>query len=279
MRLLAPVAAVAFVLCLLAPPVTAGEWGLDAMAKRPSPWKGHGIGSYITQTMTMEMPNMPSMPNVPGMPQGGKMVTTTKTTLVGITDTDYELKVETTRMGRTTTTQRTEPKVRTVDLQGKVEDVGEGSVTIEGQSYPCKIKSVKDMTGILGGAMPHGRKGHMGAASMGSGKVWVHPTLGLLRSEVQMTVMGSTHTMTWVVTKLKASHTIGTQTYTGREMTTEMDFGMGKSTTTMIVSPSVPGGALEMVVKTNAMGHETTMKREITAYVKKPLTATTPGDK
>jgi len=263
----------ALVLCLVAASAQASDWGMDKWMKRESAWKGHGIGSFVTETTTIPMPDMPNMPDVPGMPKGGKMVTTTKTTLTKITETGYVLTVESTQMGRTTTTTRTEPKVRTQKVEAEVKDVGEDAVTVEGKSYPCKVKEVANMDALIGDSMPRRMPGAKPTVS--KGKVWESPSEGVLKMETSATVMGHEMTMTWQVSRFKATHKVGTESFGGREVTMTMKSQMGESKMTMIMAPDVPG-TLKNVTESAMMGRTTTITTEMTEYTKKPLTATTP---
>lgn len=264
------------VVCLAATPADASDWSLDKWVKRESAWKGHGIGSTYTQTTTMQMPKIPNMPDVPGMPKGGKMVTTNKYTLTAIGKTAYTIKVETTSMGRKTTRTETEPKVRTVKLGSEVKDAGEGAVTVEGKSYTCKIKTVANMGAILGDSIPKGGPS-AGRPQLGQGKIWEHPTLGVLKMETSMTVMGQSAKMTWLVSRLSVKHSIGTQSFTCREMTMSTTMQMGTSKVTMLSNPKFPGGTLKSTVESAMMGRKMTIPTVVTAYTKKPLTATTPA--
>ena len=272
------------VVFLCAASARASEWGLENWLKQESAWKGHGIGSSVTETTTVpmpKMPNMPDMPNIPGMPKDGKMVTTTKTTLTKITADGYELTVETTSMGRTTKSTRTEPKSRTGKVEGQIVDMGEGNVTVEGKTYTCKVKHVKDM-GLLFGDEEEKEPMSPGAdddtgSQMKNGKLWEHPELGVLKMEASSDSMGQAAKMTWQVSRLEATHTVGNQAFTGREITMTMTMAMGTSKTTMLTSLTVPGGTLKSVAESAMMGRKTTVTTELTAYVKKPLTATTPA--
>ena len=277
MRLTAALIVVS-VVCLAAAPAGASEWGMEKWAKQESAWKGHGIGSTTTTTTTMQMPQMPDMPAMPGMPKDGKMVTTTKTTLTEITDTGYVLSVETTSMGRTSKTTRAEPKVRTVNFDGQVKELGEEAVTVEGKSYSCKVKSVANMEAMIGDSMPQaGPRGAGMKPTMSQGKVWESPTEGVLKMETTAEMMGQQMEMAWQVSRLKASFTLGTESFSGREMTMTMKMQMGEMKMTILTSLGIPGGTLKSVMEAAMMGQNMTTTTELTAYVKKPLAVTTPA--
>ncbi len=267
------------VVSLLAAPATAGEWSMDAWIKHESLWKGHGIGSSYTETTTSKMPGMPkmpNMPNIPNMPKGGTTVDTVTTTLTGITKAGYVLSVVSTVMGRKTTRTVVEPRVRTIKLDGQVKDAGEEAVTVEGKSYTCKVKAVANMEALMGDAKPKMR----GTKSqLSKGKVWEHPKLGVLKMVTTMNAMGQKATMTWQVSRLSASHTIGKQAFTGREITMTVVHTMGKSTTTMLSSRTFAGGTLKNVTTSDMMGRKMTRSTVVTAYTKKPLAVTTGAGK
>ena len=207
------------------------------------------------------------------------MVTTNTYTLTAIGKTDYTIKVETTSMGRKTTSTQTEPKVRTVKLEGQVKDGGEGAITVEGKSYTCKIKTIANMDLLFGESMAKGMPGGSGRPQLQQGKVWEHPTLGVLKMETSTNIMGQDVKMTWQVTRLNVSHSIGTQSFACREMTMSMSMQMGTSKVTMLSNPNFPGGNLKSTVESAMMGHKMTIPTVVTAYTKKPLTATTPATK
>ncbi len=278
MRLIAVLATVSIV-CLCAAPATAGEWSLEKWAQQESAWKGHGVGSSVTQTTTVPMPKMPNMPDVPGMPKDGKMVTTTKTTLTKITKDGYVLTVATTSMGNTSTTTRTEPKVRKVRLAGQIKEAGEEAVTVQGKSYTCKVKTVSNMGDLLGDSLDQGGPGGGGAPQVQKGKVWEHPTQGVLKMETTTSAGGQAGKMTWQVTRLTANYVLGKTTYAGREMLMTSAGQMGNAKVTVITSNTVPGGTLKSVAEMAMMGRKTKVTTVLTAYTKKPLTATTPAVK
>ncbi|MDJ0521850.1 MAG: hypothetical protein QNJ90_07220 [Planctomycetota bacterium] len=280
MRTLASLALV-FAICLSAAPADASEWGLDKWAKRESGWKGHGVGSSYTTTTTIPMPNMPNMPDMPGMPKGGKMTTTAKYTLTAINKDSYTIKVETTTMGRTMTNTQTEPKVRTLNMKDQVVDAGEGTVKVEGKTYTCKVKTVKSMEAFFGDSMPKGPPGRGGSMkpTFSKGKVWVHPTLGVLKMETTANIMGQNATMSWQVNRLSVSHTIGKHTFNCREMKMTTGTQMGNSTVTMIMAPSFPGGTLKSVMNSKMMGRDMKITTTYSNYVKKPVAAVTGATK
>ena len=269
-----PLAAALLAVFVLPAIARADDWSIESMSKRESAWKGHGVGSTITETTTVQMPAMPNVPNmpaIPGMTQDGKMITIRKETLKEIKEDAYVLEVETTRMGRTTTSTRTEPMSRS--FTPKMTDTGPGSVTIEGQSYACATKSVTNIEGLMGDTMPQPGQGAPGggmAPKMSEGKVYIHETLGMLRMEMTMSMMGQAGKNVLQVTRLSVPRTVGTTQVTCREMTMDMDMGMGKISVTMLVAPSIPG-TVRSETKSQMMGHSTTSLAEVTAYEKKPL--------
>jgi len=135
------------------------------------------------------------------------------------------------------------------------------------------------MSAALGDAaksssMP-GRGGRSRAPTVGSGKIFVHPKLGILRMESTTTVMGQKGKMVWQVNRLAVSKKVGVTTYTCREIAMTMTHSMGTSTMTMLIAPRVPGGALKSVVQSKVMGRDMKITTEVTSYVKKPLVVTT----
>ncbi len=261
------------------PAEAADDWSLAAFLKQESGWKGHGVGSSITETSTTHMPNMPNIPNmpsIPGMPKDGKMVSTTKTTLSKITKDGYVLAVETRSMGRTIKSTQTEKLAK--NIKPKFTDGGEGTVKIGGTDYTCKIMVVANMKELMDGSLPSGGGGRGGMApQMGKGKLYVHAKLGVLKMETTMSVMGQAGTMVQQTTKLAATHKIGEKTYAGREITTTVSFSMGTIKSSSVTSNALPIHSLKKVANSEMMGRKSKTVTEVSAYVKKPLAATTGG--
>ncbi len=266
----------------LAASATAEEqgYGIADWMKRSSPWEGHGIGSYYVEVMKTKMPkmpNMPNMPNVPGMPKDGVMETRMKTTLVKIEPTAFVLKTETTSMGRTTTHERREPRVRRTKADmTKVKPLGEESIVIEGKSYACKKWLVEDFSTLMDDPTPKQPGGEKTMRStMGAATVWEHPDrkIGVVQIKSTISVMGRTHAWQWQTTKLSVSRTIGQHTFKAREITMQNSMARGK--TVMEIANKFPGGSLRMNMTSNVMGMSTSSSTEVTEYVKKPAAVVT----
>lgn len=260
----------------LAGSADAGErgFGLADWMKGESQWKGHGVGSYYVEVTEVKMPSMPNMPNVPGMPKDGIMRTTVKTTLVKIEPTQYVLSVETTQMGRKTTSERRVPKVLrpNVDMKSKVTPAGQGPVVVEGKTHTCnkfKVANFADLSNES--TTPEDPRGGGAVNStFGPAFVWVHPDpkIGVLKMQTTISLMGRTHEMTWLTTKLSLSRSVGGHTFEAREIT--MSGAMG----TKIVqehAPAFPGGTLSSTSTSNMMGMSSKSTTRVTEYVKKPV--------
>ena len=243
----------------------AGDEAKKTVIEVKSAWAGHGVGSLVHRK-TSPM---------------GKMVTEDKRTLVKITDTDYELKVESKTMLGWSKSIVHEPKVTKVEVgTSKSEEVGEETLTIEGKAYPCKKRKSKDVGALIPGGMkpPGGRPGAPGGAPggamTGAGTVWLHEKLGMLKSEMTMSVMGREMKITTTVTRLKVATKVGDVTIDCRE-TTMTNSMMPDGKTVRLSNPDVPGETVRSKMSMSMGGAEMSMVEELVAWVKKPLTPVT----
>ena len=123
-------------LLLLAAPVLASDWSLEALLKNDPKWKGFGVGTMVHMRTTTEM-------TMPQMPTGGrKTVKEQKETLVKVTDEAYVVKAESKSADGKwePLDESTIPKEK--KSSAKVEDLGEGEVTVGGEKLACKRKKV-----------------------------------------------------------------------------------------------------------------------------------------
>lgn len=253
-----------------APQAQAGDYDFEKFAERTSAWAGHGVGSMVHRRTTQDM-------KIPQMPGGGrKMVTNVKETLKAITETHYVIQVETEGMMGKQVTERREPKVIRMDMKkAKVTDAGEEKITINGTEYTCQKKTVGNMGEFmagLGGEMK-GRGGQ--SMPVGSGAIWVHPTHGVIKTSTTMSMMGQQLTVAMTATKLSTKHKVADKEYACREWT--MDLGGMGGKRVMLNAPSVPGETVLATMSMSQQGFSMESREEIVAYVKKPVTATTPS--
>lgn len=273
-RFLPSVAVCALFACLLwtAHDASAGDYDFESYTVRKSAWEGHGVGSVVHRRTTQNM----KMPQMPG--GGRKMVTEVKETLKAITDTHYVIQVETTGMMGKQVTESREPKVVRINVErAKVKDAGEEKITIGGTEYTCLKKTVGDMTAFMDG-MGGGMQGPGGQKMpVGSGTIWVHAKHGVLKTSTTMSMMGQQMTITMEATKLNVTRKVGDKDYACREWTLDLG-GMGGKRV-MLDAAAIPGGTVEGSMSINNQGFSMESKEELVAYVKKPLTATTPSAK
>lgn len=249
---LAGCTALLLLVTLGAAPLEAGDWDFEHWTKRMSAWAGHGVGSMVHRRTTTNISH-------PQMPAPMKTVTEEKKTLVKITETHYVLKVENLAMGQWTTREEQVPKTARATSEAKVEDVGEGSVTIEGKAYACKKKKYTGLQ-MDGGASAE-------EMPVSSGVVWVHDSLGVLRIDSTTDMMGQSVTTTWQVQRLDVSHQVGDTTLACREIALSNPMMGGKMT--LLECPSVPGDTVRLEMKSDRMGATTSTVTELVAYVKK----------
>jgi len=245
-------------------PSQAGDEAKKTVIEQKSAWAGHGVGSLVHRKSTQTTPM-------------GKMVTEDKRTLVKITDTDYELKVESKTMVGWSKSVVREPKVTKVEVSAdKSEDAGEETLTIAGKAYPCKKKKTKDVGALIPGMPkpPGGRPGAPGAGLTGAGTVWLHAKLGMLKSEMTSSMMGQSVKITMTVTKLSVSKKVGETTIDCREMTMTNSMMPGGNIVTL-TSPLVPGGTVRSEMSMSQGGMNMSRIEELVAWVKKPLAPVT----
>lgn len=254
------------VLCAIAVGVPA-EAGDEDLAQKfgvhKSAWTGHGIGSMVHRKTKQTTPM-------------GEVLTEEKKTLAKITETHFELNVESkTMVGWTKSVERV-PKVVKVNLsKAKAEDAGEETLTIEGKAYVCKKKKTKDASAWVPGGMkpPSARPGRQGASMTGAGTIWLHEKLGMLKMQMATQVMGQKMTITMRVIRTSVSKKVGEQTLDCREI--EISNSAFPSKIKQLTSDAVPGGTVRSSMSFSQGGMTMSTVEELTAYVKKPLAPVT----
>lgn len=233
------IATTAVLLAVWVGTAAAGGYTLDDWKKEESSWKGVGIGTVVHRRMTSEF-------EIPGMPGGRKSVSEERKTLVKKDATTVTIKVE-----RKVNGKWMPGATQTEALSGATEatmtKVGAETLTIQGKAYECtKYKGTRTHRGKKEEAF-----------------FWVHGD-DVLKFEGVMDE-GRGQKMTWTISKLSASHTVGSTTIAGREITVK---GAGMKGT-MLMSKDVPGSVVVQKMSMDRGAAKGTITNELIGFTKK----------
>lgn len=213
MRRLLIGSSVALLFALNAAPVQARDWGLEEIVRSQGTWEGFGLGSSTHVRRSQEV-------TMAGASEPQRQEVELRQTLVALTGDAWTVKSEQKDAEEWKGEEKTVP-IRKAD-KIKVEDAGEGAVTIGETSYPCVKKCVT-------------RPSETGGEEI---VFWGHPEKGVLKIEFV-----APQKVTLTATELERSVTVGERTLSARVFSAEVEAtGVGTLKGTMVMSREVPGG-------------------------------------
>lgn len=234
---------------LLAParPAAAGGFALADWTRNESDWKSCGIGTatHVRTTRIMD---------IPGMPAGQRVVFEERRTLVAKDATTATIRVE----------RKTDK--RDWERTDGVEKLTGGS---PGRAQPLLDDEERPIVGVVRiDGTDYACTKYQGTRTVGGAKeravLWVHDVEGVLKYEGGDGA-GSAVRVTWTVTKLRVTRTVGAVSLACRQLRIS-----GKDLAgTMVVSPEVPGGVVEERLNLSSGATTTRNVRELIGFVKK----------